>query len=1094
MSDAGTQLSRLIWSVADLLRGDFKTSDYGRVVLPFTVLRRLDCMLAPTRQKVLSASEELADSHALDPDSRYRDAVLRRASGHHFYNTSPITLENVAADPSNTAKLLRWYVDSFSPNVKEVIEHFEFDRTVRRLDEAGLLYKIVAQFLSLDLGPALSSHEMGLVFEDLVRRFAEQTSEIGTSEHVTPRDVGSLMAALLVKPDLRRLTEPGLVRTVYDPVCGTGGLLGEAADRIKAVNSETHVFLYGQESNAETWAVAGSNMLMSGHDPERMRFGNVLREDGFPGERFDYLLAHPPFGVSWKKVEEDVRNERELLGDEGRFAAGLPRISDGSLLFLQHMLAKMKPGEASGHGGSRIVALFSGSPMHAGAAGSGQSDIRRWIVENDWLEGIVALPDQLLYNTGIATYLWILSNHKSADRRGRVTLIKAQDRWQKMRLSLGSKRKYLGPDQINGIVQLYGEALSATQSRSLRDHVRVVRNEELLYRQIVIERPLRLRFELTPDGLDQLAALRPIQRVESPEALLTALRGVVGTSWATQSEAFSALRRAAGAAGQIWPRGAAFEKAVRNVLGVREDGGELQQRQGAPEPDPELRDLVVVPFQDDPEEYFRNKVLPHTPDAWLDRDRTRLGCAIPSSLFYVAELDGPFEPLQNFARLETERVKLRRPEPGEGKPVPPKHLTASHLQAVDSAVELPDAELDNSELTPCAGGDLVGRSGNWRLLPVGFGEAVTPLFVLHPLRGGGRGLCEWLNSRKGNSTYPQARELLDTPVPVELVTAHEVDELLEDIQEGRRALRVTTEGILPNVFAGSEALTEEIRKSIRFASREARLVGQLVRPFDDPVWRAESSYPFHVAALARRYRVSTHPAERKDGLLKLGEGTARTLGILALSELIAHHQSFTRPLRQQFRTGATFGTWLTLIKRFLADVEAPRLPELEALRERDTTQSLLKEIKDFRNNSHHAHGVRMSHELDEDVEKLEPRVVSAISSVNWLSSTDWFWVERCEYLDESSFRAVGLRLRGSHPSWEPFERSITFPLRPDRIYVDGTPSGKPVDLWPLAMVSLCSDCRTWELFLLNQIRDDKAVLRSLEEHELEIPYPISEED
>ncbi|MFC5145890.1 hypothetical protein [Streptomyces aureoversilis] len=278
------------------------------------------------------------------------------------------------------------------------------------------------------------------------------------------------------------------------------------------------------------------------------------------------------------------------------------------------------------------------------------------------------------------------------------------------------------------------------------------------------------------------------------------------------------------------------------------------------------------------------------------------------------------------------------------------------------------------------------------------------------------------------------------------------------------------------------------------SAREAHLAGQLARPFDDPVWRAEASYPFHVAALARRYRVSTHSAERKDGLLKLGEGTARTLGILVLRELIAHHGSFTRSLRKSFSQGATFGTWTTLIQRFLDEVPAPQLPELIALHEHNVTQSLLKEIKDLRNGFHHAHGVRRDHELDEDVEKLEPPVVSALSSVNWLSSTDWFWVERCEYLDESSFQAVGLRLRGSHPSWEPLSRPINHPLRPERVYVDGTPPGEPIDLWPLAMVSLCPDCRTRELFLLNQIANGTAVLRSLEEHELTIPYPADSQN
>ncbi len=1086
MSDTGTQLSRHIWSLTDLLRGDFKTAEYGSVVLPFTVLRRLDCLLAPTRQEVLDALAKLEDEGRY-PDA-LRDVLLRRASGHPFFNTCRYALDAAVADPSNSEWLLREYVHGYSGNVREVFQRFEFGRTIERLHHTGLLYGVASRFLSLDLGTSVSAHDMGFVFEDLVRRSAEQTGGASADEHVTPRDVGRLMSALLVRPDEHELALPGVLRTVHDPACGTGGLLDEVAERIEATNAEAHVYLHGQEINAETWAVAGSNMLMSGRDPAQIRFGNVLRENLFGNEGFDYLLAHPPFGLSWRNAEERVRAEHEM-GYKGRFGAGLPRVSDGSLLFLQHMLAKMKPVDASGGGGSRVVVLFSGSPMQGGAAGLGESDIRRWIIENDWLEGIVALPDQLFYNTGISTYLWVLSNRKKPAHQGRVALVKAQDHWQKTRQSSGSKRKYLGPDQLDKIVRLYEEALSAPVGGSPRDQVSVVRNDDLLYRQIVIERPLRLRFELTTDALHRLSSLRPIQGGDHPEKLIDALRGLVGTSWATSSGAFSALRRAAAAVGLTWPRGAAFERSVRNAIGVRDDQGEIQQRRGATEPDLELRDLVVVPLRDDPDEYFRTEVLPHTPDAWLDHAKTRLGCAIRPSLFYVAELDGAFRPLRTFAQLETERVKLRRPQRGEAEPIPPKHLTASHLHIVDSALELPEAELDDSELTPCTGGDLVGRPGNWRLLSAEFGDAVTRLFVLHPTQGSGRGLCEWLNSRKGNAAYPQARELLDMPVPVELVTSIELEELLAQVQEGRHALRMATEGILPNVFAGPETRVAEIRHSIRFIAREARLAGQLVRPFDDPVWRAEASYPFHVAALARRYRVSTDPAERKDGLLKLGEGTARILGILALRELIAHHGSFTSALRKMFRQGATFGTWTTLIQRFLDEVPTPQLPELVAVHESNVTQSLLKDIKDLRNSSHHAHGVRRSHELDEDVEKLEPPVLSAISSVNWLSSTDWFWVERCEYLDESSFQAVGLRLRGSHPSWEPFSRPIGHPLRPDRIYVDGTPPGKPIDLWPLAMVSLCPDCRTRELFLLKQIVNDTVILCSLEEHELIIPYP-----
>ncbi|QMV10144.1 N-6 DNA methylase [Streptomyces lincolnensis] len=1087
MGDSGTQLSRHIWSLTDLLRGDFKTSEYGSVVLPFTVLRRLDCLLEPTRQEVLDAQLKVAGTGTYS-DS-YMERVLRRASGRHFFNTSRYALHTVAADPVNSQWSLREYVHGFSENVRDVFQRFEFDRTIERLHHAGLLYGVLDRFLSLDLGASLPADDMGFVFEDLVRRSAGQMGGTGADDHVTPRDVGRLMSALLVRPDEHELAQPGVVRTVHDPACGIGGLLDEVAEGIEATNAEAYVSLHGQEINAETWAVAGSNMLMSGRDPAQIRFGNVLQDDLFLGERFDYLLAHPPFGLSWRSAEHQVRAEHDRLGLEGRFGAGLPRVSDGSLLFLQHMLAKMKPADASGGGGSRVVVLFSGSPMQGGASGQGESDIRRWIVENDWLEGIVALPDQLFYNTGISTYLWILSNRKKPAHRGRVALVKAQDHWQKTRQSSGSKRKYLGPDQLNKIVGLYEEALSAPLGGSPRDQVSVVQNEDLLFQQIVIERPLRLRFELTTDAVQQLSSLTPIQRGDHPEKLIGALGGLVGTSWATRSEAFSALRRAAAAVGQTWPRGAAFERSVRNAIGVRDDQGEVQQRQGVKEPDPELRDLVVVPIRDDPAQYVHVELLPHTPDAWLDPEKTKVGCAIRPSLFYVAELDGAFGPLRAYAQLETERVKLRSPRRGEAEPTPPKHLTASHLHSVDSALELPDAVLDDSDLTPCTGGDLVGRSGNWRLLPAGFGDAVTRLFVLHPIQGSGRGLCEWLNSRKGSTTYPQARELLDIPVPVELVTDPGVEDLLAEVQEGRHALRMATEGILPNVFAGPETRVAQIRQSIQFVAREARLTGQLVRPFDDPVWRAEAGYPFHIAALARGYRVSTHPAERKDGLLKLGEGTARTLGVLALRELIAHHGGFTNALRRSFSSGATFGTWTTLIKKFVDEVPTPQLPELVALREHGVTLSMLREIKDLRNTSHHAHGVRRSHELHEDVEKLEPYVVSALNSVNWLSSTDWFWVERCEYLDDSSFQAVGLRLRGSHPSWEPFNRSIDHPLRPDRIYVDGTPPGKPIDLWPLVMVSLCPDCRTRELFLLNKISNGTAILRSLEEHELTIPYP-----
>jgi type I restriction enzyme M protein len=332
---------------------------------------------------------------------------------------------------------------------------------------------------------------------------------------------------------------------------------------------------------------------------------------------------------------------------------------------------------------------------------------------------------------------------------------------------------------------------------------------------------------------------------------------------------------------------------------------------------------------------------------------------------------------------------------------------------------------------------------------------------------------------------------MNLPVPAEIILDEKVNDLLDDVHTGRRVLREATSGILPNVFSSAETDVEGFLNDTRSAAAEARLISELVRPLEDPVWRAERSYPFHVAALARRYRVRTHPAERKDALLKLAEGIARTVGILALTELVAK-DGFTRRLRQQFRNGASFGTWLWLINSLAEEIQAPRIPELSGLRGGSDLYSLLESIKDLRNGSHHAHGVRASHELKEQVDQLEPPVVSALKAVTWFSSTHWDWVERCEYLDESSYRLVGQRLRGSHPHWEPFERSSTFPLQPDRIYVDSSPSEKPMDLWPLASVSLCANCNARELFLIDEVRDGVLTLRSLEEHSMEVSYTSPE--
>nr|WSX23361.1 type I restriction-modification system subunit M [Streptomyces tubercidicus] len=654
-SSKHTELANHAWSVADLLRGDYKQSDYGKVILPFTVLRRLECVLEPTRQKV---AEEVARFEGQDMDT---DHFLRRASGHSFYNKSDLTLKKIAADPQNAAQLLQIYVAGFSDNAREVLDKYEFTQQIKKLAGADLLYKVIGKFTDLDLHPEnVSNHNMGYIFEELIRRFAEQSNETA-GEHFTPREVIQLMVNLLIAPDGDALSLPGVIRTVMDPACGTGGMLSAAEEHIKAYNGDATVEVYGQELNPESWAICRSDLMIKGQDPENIAYGNSFSDDGHKHERFDYLLANPPFGVEWKKVKEAVEYEYNHLGEAGRFAAGLPRINDGSLLFLQHMISKMKPVDVKGQGGSRIAIVFNGSPLFTGAAGSGESEIRRWILENDWLEAIVALPDQLFYNTGISTYFWILTNRKSADHKGKVVLLDARDQFQKMRKSLGDKRKALGKQHIADVTRLYEEAIGAAADPDHPFHgkVKVFENEAFGYQRITVERPLKLRFEVTEETLAALAAAKPVQKLVDADAFVGAVRTLLGSSWATKSEALIALKDAAAAAGLLWPTGAPFAKAVRDTVGVRDPEGEVQLVRGAPEPDAELRDYENVPLAEDVEEYLKREVLPHVPDAWIDHTKTKIGYEIPFTRhFYVykpprplAEIDAELKGLE--AEIQT---------------------------------------------------------------------------------------------------------------------------------------------------------------------------------------------------------------------------------------------------------------------------------------------------------------------------------------------------------------------------------------------------------------------------------------------------------
>lgn len=471
-------LSSFIWSVADLLRGDYKQSEYGKVILPFTVLRRLDCVLEPTKEAVLQekASREQAGLNA--------EPFLLRKSGQFFYNTSPLDLKKLMGDQDHIGENLRAYMQAFSPEVRDIFESFEFHTQIDRLAKAGLLYMVTEKFANIDLHPdVVSNAEMGAVFEELIRKFAEISNETA-GEHFTPREVIRLMVNLLFIEDDQVLTKPGVVRSMYDPTAGTGGMLSVAEEHLASLNPNARLVMHGQELNPESYAICKADMLIKGQDITNIILGNTLSADGLQGKEFDYMLSNPPFGVEWKKIEKEIRQEAEQKGFNGRFGPGLPRVGDGSLLFLMHLISKMRPAV---DGGSRFGIVLNGSPLFTGGAGSGESEIRRYVLENDLVEAIIGLPTDMFYNTGISTYVWIVSNRKPAVRKGKLQLIDASSFWQKMRKSLGSKRKELSPEHINDITRLFGGFQEST-----RDGVpisRIFNNEDFGYNTITVERP-----------------------------------------------------------------------------------------------------------------------------------------------------------------------------------------------------------------------------------------------------------------------------------------------------------------------------------------------------------------------------------------------------------------------------------------------------------------------------------------------------------------------------------------------------------------------------------------------------------------------------
>ena len=473
-------LSSFIWSVADLLRGDYKQSDYGKVILPFTVLRRLDCVLESTKEAVLAEYAEKQKA-GINPEP----FILRKA-GQSFYNTSPLDMKKLMGDPENISANLYSYIQGFAPSVRDVFDHFEFNTQVERLSKAGLLYQVTEKFAQVDLHPdAVSNVQMGSVFEELIRKFAEISNETA-GEHFTPREVIRLMVNLIFIEDDDILSKKGVVRTIYDPTAGTGGMLSVAGEYLAEHNPEARLTVFGQELNPESYAICKADMLIKGQDVANIVMGNTLSEDGHAHKKFDYMLSNPPFGVEWKKVEKEIRKEHEQMGFNGRFGAGLPRVSDGSMLFLLHLISKMRP---ESEGGSRFGIVLNGSPLFTGGAGSGESEIRRYVLENDLVEAIIGLPTDMFYNTGISTYVWIISNRKPEARKGKVQLIDASGMWQKMRKNLGSKRKEISDEQIDYLTRLFGDFVETEKDG--KPISRIFDNQDFGYSTITVERPLR---------------------------------------------------------------------------------------------------------------------------------------------------------------------------------------------------------------------------------------------------------------------------------------------------------------------------------------------------------------------------------------------------------------------------------------------------------------------------------------------------------------------------------------------------------------------------------------------------------------------------
>jgi type I restriction enzyme M protein len=600
-----SQTAAFIWSVADLLRGDFKQSQYGRVILPFTLLRRLECVLEPTKAQVLTAAQE----HQTKPDA-VREKLLLRTANQQFFNASPLSLANLS--DTQTADDLMSYIQSFSQDAREIFEHFHFEDFVQQLGANNLLYQVVQRFASIDLSPTtISNFGMGIIFEELIRKFAESSNETA-GEHFTPRDIVHLTTSLVLTGQESRLT-PNSIVTIYDPTAGTGGFLSEGDEYTQQISESVTVSLHGQELNPESYAICKADMLIKGQEVSNIKLGNTLSDDQLAASKFDLMLSNPPFGVEWKKVQKQVTDEHKHLGFDGRFGPGLPRVSDGSLLFLMHLVSKMRdPRE----GGSRIGIILNGSPLFTGSAGSGESEIRRYLLQNDMVEAIVALPTDMFYNTGISTYVWVLSNNKPVERKGKVQLIDATDRATKMRKSLGSKRQFVSESDQNEIVRMYGDFQETQKSK-------IFPIKAFGYRRITVERPLKLNFQTSEVRIDRALDEKVIQKMdhEDQEKILAACRAMDPETVYRSRKQFQKALKVSLTDQQAYVSAPQL-KALLNALSERDPEAEIcTDSKGNPEADTGLRDYENVPLTESVYHYFEQEVTPHVPDAWIDESK-----------------------------------------------------------------------------------------------------------------------------------------------------------------------------------------------------------------------------------------------------------------------------------------------------------------------------------------------------------------------------------------------------------------------------------------------------------------------------------------